>query len=162
MTYYIHIEDNKIISSGECPMGEPFQSIEISEELYNAFNAEPDKYMWDNQSYSIIENPNYEEITRQKEQAIIDNLTMTALDFITFLKQTGITDAQIEAYLNANLNVKHQLQFCQNVYCGVAKALMPITVGDITITAEMVETAFKIKNGLAVGNDSSNGGEQAS
>ena len=110
MTYYIHIEDNKIISSGECPMGEPFQSIEISEELYNAFNAEPDKYMWDNQSYSIIENPNYEEITRQKEQAIIDNLTMTALDFITFLKEAGITDAQIEAYLNANLNVKHQLQ----------------------------------------------------
>lgn len=144
MTYYIHIEDNKIISSGECPMGEPFQSIEISEELYNAFNAEPDKYMWN--GLEVVENPDYEEIKRQKEQAIIDNLTMTALDFITFLKQAGITDAQIEAYLNANLNVKHQLQFCQNVYCGVAKALMPISVGDITITAEMVETAFKIKN----------------
>lgn len=144
MTYYIHLEDNKIFSSGECPMGEPFQSIEVSEELYNAFNADPDRYMWN--GTEVVENPNYEEIKRQKEQAIIDNLTMTALDFITFLKQAGITDAQIEAYLNANLNVKHQLQFCQNVYCGVAKALMPISVGDITITAEMVETAFMIKN----------------
>ena len=146
MAYYIHIENNKIISSGECPMGEPFQSIEVTEELYNAFNAEPDKYTWN--GTGVIENPDYEEIKRQKEQAIIDNLTMTALDFITFLKQAGITDAQIEAYLNANLNVKHQLQFCQNVYCGVAKALMPISVGDITITAEMVETAFKAKHGI--------------
>lgn len=146
MTYYIHIENNQIFSSGECPMGEPFQSIEVSEELYNAFNAEPDKYMWN--GTEIVENPDYEEIKRQKEQAYIDSLTMTALDFITFLKQAGITDAQIEAYLNANLAVKHQLQFCQNVYCGVAKALMPISVGDITITAEMVETAFKIKNGV--------------
>ena len=146
MTYYIHLENNKIFSSGECPMGEPFRSIEVSEELYNAFNAEPDKYMWN--GAEVVENPDYEEIKRQKEQAIIDNLTMTALDFITFLKQAGITDAQIEAYLNANLNVKHQLQFCQNVYCGVAKALMPISVGDVTITAEMVETAFKIKNGV--------------
>lgn len=144
MTYYIHIEDNKILSSGECPMSEPFRSIEVSEELYNAFNTEPDKYMCN--GAEVVENPDYEEIKRQKEQAIIDNLTMTALDFITFLKQAGITDAQIEAYLNANLNVKHQLQFCQNVYCGVAKALMPISVGDITITAEMVETAFKVKN----------------
>ena len=142
--YYIHLEDNKIFSSGECLMGKPFQSIEVTEELYNAFNAEPDRYMWN--GTEIVENPDYEEIKRQKEQAIINNLTMTALDFITFLKQAGITDAQIEAYLNANLNVKHQLQFCQNVYCGVAKALMPISVGDITITAEMVETAFKIKN----------------
>ena len=149
MTYYISIENNEINGCGQCPCdNEGVIDIEVSEEIYNAFKADPDKYIWDNQSYSIIENPDYEEIKQQKEQAIINNLTMTALDFITFLKQAGITDEQIEAYLNANLDVKHQLQFCQNVYCGVAKALMPITVGDITITAEAVETAFKIKNGV--------------
>ena len=147
MTYYIFIEDGKINGAGQCPITSDTTEMidyEVTEELYNAFNAEPDKYMWN--GTEIVENPNYEEIKRQKRQAVIDNLTMTALDFITFLKQSGITDAQIEAYLNANLSVKHQLQFCQNVYCGVAKALMPITVGDLTITAEMVETAFKIKN----------------
>lgn len=144
MTYYIHIENNKIISCGECPMNEPAQNVEVTEEVYNDFVADHDKYIWNGSE--IVDNPNYEEIKQQKEQAIINNLTMTALDFITFLKQAGITDEQIEAYLNANLDVKHQLQFCQNVYCGVAKALMPISVGDITITAEMVETAFKVKN----------------
>lgn len=147
MTYYIYVTNNKLNGTGECYCDDDI-NVEVSEELHNDYDTNPDKYMWDNQSYSIIENPNYEEIKRQKEQAIIDSLTMTALDFITFLKQAGITDAQIEAYLNANLNIKHQLQFCQNVYCGVAKALMPISVGDITITAEMVETAFKIKNGV--------------
>ena len=79
----------------------------------------------------------------------IDTLTMTALDFVNFLKQAGLTDLQIEYYLNANISVKHQLQFCQNVYCGVAKALMPITYEGVTITADMVEQAFKIKNGVA-------------
>lgn len=78
----------------------------------------------------------------------VDTLTMTALDFVNFLKQAGLTDLQIEQYLNANITVKHQLQFCQNVYCGVAKALMPNTYEGITITAEMVEHAFKIKNGV--------------
>jgi hypothetical protein len=90
------------------------------------------------------------QITEQEPPAPIDidSLTMTALDFVTFLKQAGLTDLQIEQYLNANITVKHQLQFCQNVYCGVAKALMPITYEGITITAEMVEHAFKIKNGV--------------
>lgn len=83
----------------------------------------------------------------EKEEVRINNLTMTALDFINFLKQVGLTDEDIEDYLSANLNVKHQLQFCQNVYCGVAKALMPIKYNDKIITAEMVEQAFKIKNG---------------
>lgn len=78
----------------------------------------------------------------------IDTLTMTALDFVTFLKQAGLTDLQIEQYLQANISVKHQLEFCKDVYCGVAKALMPITYEGVTITAEMVEQAFKIKNGV--------------
>lgn len=149
MTYYIFIEDNKTNGAGQCEISSSDVEIinyEVTEELYNSFNEDPDRYMWNGSE--IVENPDYEEIKRQKEQAIIDNLTMTALDFITFLKSVGITDELIEMWLNMNLDVKHQLQFCQNVYCGVAKALMPISVGDVTITAEMVETAFKIKNGV--------------
>lgn len=76
--YYIHLENNKIFSSGECPMGEPFRSIEVSEELYNAFNAEPDKYIWNGEQ--IVENPDYEEIKRQKERLRLDALTLTPAD----------------------------------------------------------------------------------
>ena len=145
--YYIFIENNQINGCGQSPCnGDTVNNFEVSEEMYNVFNAEPDYYIWNGSE--IVENPDYEEIKRQKEQAYIDSLTMTALDFITFLKSVGITDELIEIWLNMNLDVKHQLQFCQNVYCGVAKTLMPITVGDITITAEMVENAFKAKYGI--------------
>ena len=79
----------------------------------------------------------------------IDKLTMTPLDFIGVLQSFGLTLLQINAYLESNLTVKIQLTYCDKVYCGVAKALMPITFDGITITAEMVEQAFKIKNGVA-------------
>lgn len=89
----------------------------------------------------------HEEEIRRKEEERVAKLTMTALDFITFLQLAGLTLEQINAYLEANLPVKMQLTYCQNVYCGVACALMPITVGDVTITKEMVILAFKKKNG---------------
>jgi DNA-binding transcriptional MerR regulator len=84
---------------------------------------------------------------QQEEAERVGELTMTALDFITFLRQCGLTLEQIRAYLNANIELDTQLTYCQNVYCKVARAIMPITLGDITITAEMVEQAFKRKNG---------------
>lgn len=93
----------------------------------------------------------------QKEQERINKLTMTALDFIGFLQDAGLTLEQINAYLEANLAVKIQLTYCQNVYCGVAKSLMPITFEDITITADMVEIAFRIKNGETIDEDNSAG-----
>lgn len=61
-----------------------------------------------------------------------------------------MTSEQIKTYLDANIDLDMQLKYCQNVYCGVAKALMPITLGDITITADMVEKAFRIKNGETI------------
>ena len=74
-----------------------------------------------------------------------DKLTMTPLDFLNFLKSTGLTDRNIEDYLNEHLEEKHQLQYCQSVHCGVVKALMPIQYAGVTITAQMVEEAFKAK-----------------
>ena len=84
----------------------------------------------------------------QKEQDKINMLTMTALDFIGVLKSAGLTSQQIEDYLNTHLDVKHQLQYCQNVYCGVVRQLVPLEVDGITITDEMVVTAFKAKHDL--------------
>ena len=146
MEYYLFIENGEINGCGQARcLDEDVINYAVSEEVFNNFIEDTDRYIWNGSE--IIENPNYEEAKRQKEEERIANLTMTALDFINFLKNVGLTDQDIEDYLNANLAVKHQLQFCQNVYCGVAKALMPIKYNGITITAEMVENAFRIKNG---------------
>ena len=139
MKYAVKINENFFTMFPEDNISEGF--MEISEDIYN----NSDMYIW--QDGELVVNPNYEAEQAAKEEERVNKLTMTALDFINVLKSAGFTDEQIESYLSSNLSVKHQLQFCQNVYCGVAKALMPITVGDITITADMVEIAFRLKNG---------------
>lgn len=142
MNYYAFIIDNEINGKGQCPCsGEGITCVEISEEIYNDL----DRYIWD--GTNIILNPNYEQEQAEKERERIGNLTMTALDFITFLRQVGLTLEQIRAYLDSNIELDTQLKYCQNVYCGVVLGILPITVGDITITPEMAIQAFKIKNG---------------
>lgn len=83
-------------------------------------------------------------------QEEINNLTMTALDFINFLRSCGLSLADIKRYLALNQELDTQLTYCQNVYCGVAKQVFikPITIDGITITAEMVEKAFRDKHGV--------------
>lgn len=146
--YYIFYDKNteKLNGAGQCLcLNEEIENIEVTEDFFNTFIGNADKYIYKDRE--IVENPNYEEIQKQKEQDRINNLTMTALDFIGVLQGFGLTLEQINAYLESNLAVKMQLTYCQNVYCGVVKQLMPITVGDIMITADMVEIAFRIKNG---------------
>lgn len=143
--YYVFITNNQINGKGECECtGDDTFSVEVSEEIYNDL----ERYMWN--GTEIVLNPNYEQEQAQKEAERIGNLTMTALDFITFLRQCGLTLEQIKAYLDSNIELDTQLKYCQNVYCKVARSVMPITVGNITITAEMVENAFKVKNGEEV------------
>ena len=87
------------------------------------------------------------EEVQQKEQERINNLTMTPLDFIGVLQSLGLNLEQINAFLESNLNIKMQLTYCNSVYCGVVKSFLPITIEGITITPEMVESAFIAKNG---------------
>jgi len=123
------------------------KNIEVSEEYYN--NAKiygVNYYKYENGE--IVLNPNYEQEQAEKEYERVGELTMTALDFITFLRQCGLTLEQIRTYLDNNLELDTQLTYCQNVYCKVARQVFkkPLTIGNVTITAEMVENAFKIKN----------------
>lgn len=119
------------------------------ERFYNNVLPLPDdyeqgKYIVANNE--LVLNPDFEEEKERQEQDRIDRLTMTALDLITAVKLFGVTDKQVEDFLNANLDIKHQLQFCQNVYCGVVKSFCPITIGEVEITTEVVEQLFKNKN----------------
>ena len=111
------------------------------------FTAERNKYYADdNGEWQARTDEEAAQITAEEKAERINNLTMTPLDFINFLVDSGLTLEQVNTYLEANLSVKMRLTYCQNVYCGAAKALMPITVDDITITADMVEEAFLAKN----------------
>lgn len=151
--YFAHINSKEVLVQFDLSQivkdeydSENVKNIEVTEEIYNNAKQYGDNY-YIYSNGEIILNPNYEQEQAQKEAERVGELTMTALDFVTFLRQSGLTLEQIRAYLDSNIELDTQLKYCQNVYCKVARSVMPITVGDITITSEMVENAFKVKNG---------------
>ena len=144
--YNAFIEDEKITGAAPNTIKQGALCVEITEEQYNSMlQYGINYYMWNGSE--VVLNPNYEEEQAQKEQERINNLTMTPLDFIGVLQSLGLTLEQINAFLESNLNIKMQLTYCNSVYCGVVKSFLPITVDGVTVTPEMVESAFITKNG---------------
>lgn len=141
MTYYIHIENNKIISSGEFPMGEGFQSIEVTEEIYNSFIEDNLRYIWDGEK--IIENPNYEKDKADAEHARIMEMKMTPLDFLKAIEQYDITYDMVKQFMAENPLIERELRFCQFVY---RKHPMLDELATYGITSEILDTIFKEAN----------------
>lgn len=83
----------------------------------------------------------------QEKENLINHLTCTALDLITFIKSLGLTDEQVLAYLQANPSLQLQLTFCKDIYCGVVRQLCPIKINEkLTLTDEQIIKFFKDKN----------------
>ena len=141
--FYVE-KDNKIVL-----FNEDKQVILNTQEVFSDYAGleikETDRPIVD---YQFADTEKFIAAQNKREQDKINMLTMTALDFIGVLKSAGLTSQQIEDYLNANLEIKHQLQYCEKVYCGVVRQLVPLEVEGITITDEMVVAAFKAKHGL--------------
>ena len=67
MAYYLMIEDNKILGASQAQSGGNIIDVEVTEEVYNSYGEDHDRYIWDGSE--VIENPNYEEIKRQQQEA---------------------------------------------------------------------------------------------
>ena len=125
MKFYSRTENGIVTSENkEALLKYYFEAFECPEDY------EPDKY-----------------ILGDREEEHLNHLRMTALDLITAIKNLGVTDQQVEDFLNNNLNIKHQLQFCQHVYFGVVRQLLPLNIEGKEITVDVVENLFKAKNG---------------
>ena len=91
-----------------------------------------------------------QEEANKLEQEKINHLICTALDLATFIKQAGLTDAEVLQFLNANPSIQLQLTLCKDVYCGVVRQLCPLKINDtVTLTDEMVVSFFKKKHNIA-------------
>jgi len=142
--YYIQDSNNKIVLADD-----------DKQKLINTLNFiieyKDFKILETDENHTIYDNKlltkeEAQELENKKEEDRINNLTMTPLDFIKSLRTLGLTLTQINEYLESNLEVETQLKYCQNVYCRVVKQLCPITVGEVEITSDMVESLFKEKN----------------
>lgn len=78
--YYIFIENEKINGAGQARvLNEEIMNIEVTEEVYNAYIVEPDKYMWDEEKQEVIENPNYEQEQAQaRTKEFYSNFVVTS------------------------------------------------------------------------------------
>ena len=90
-----------------------------------------------------------QEEAEKLEQEKINHLTCTALDLATFIKQAGLTDAEVLQFLNANPSLQIQLTLCKDVYCGVVRQLCPLKITEtLTLTDDMVVEFFKKKHNI--------------
>lgn len=90
-----------------------------------------------------------QEEAEKLEQEKINHLTCTALDLITFIKQTGLTDVEILQFLNVNPSLQLQLTLCKDVYCGVVRQLCPLKITEtLTLTDDAVVQFFKEKHNI--------------
>lgn len=67
MKYYIFVQDNKLNGAGNCPqMTEGVTNLEVTQAVYDAYCAEPEKYIYD--GTGIADNPNYEKEQEEKRK----------------------------------------------------------------------------------------------
>lgn len=138
---FYRIKENKICDYADYQYAEDCKETSIITQA--ELDAHPNKVII--QDDVLVLNPNYEKEEEEKEAERVNNLTMTPLDFIKVLEGMGLELSQINDFLEENLEIKMQLTYCNSVYCGVVKSFLPIEIDGITITAPMVEAAFKAK-----------------
>ena len=82
MTYYIFKENGKLNGCGQCKqLTEGVENIEVTEEVYNAFSAEPEKFIYSDSG--IIENPDYaKEQAQAREKTFDEEFFLTSLGYI--------------------------------------------------------------------------------
>lgn len=105
------IEDSQIIGASQCKSGEPIIDVEVSEELYNLWKEDNDRYIY--QDGEIIPNPNYETIKREqkrqrKRQEILDELD--ALDLKSIRAIRANDEEYIAQYEAQAQELRKQLQ----------------------------------------------------
>ena len=82
MTYYIFLENGKLNGAGQCQqLTEGIENIEVSEEVYNLYNEEPEKFIYSDGK--IVENSEYDTILAQaREKKFNEEFFNTSLGFI--------------------------------------------------------------------------------
>lgn len=151
MTYYIFRENDKLNGAGQCrQLTNGIESIEVNEELYNDYISDPNKYIWNGSE--IVENPDYEEIRKQKEKERIGQLTMTKRVFALGLKQYGISYSQLKELIATNEDAQLEWDLCVELQRN--NPLLDVMASQMGITSVQLDDMFKIANGEINGNTS--------
>lgn len=103
--YSLSVANNKLIGIGvkgysEMGVDYPITEIEVSEEVYNDYKLNPNKYMY-SEGQAIV-NPNYEqEETQKREQEFKKDFFLTSLGWIR--RKPTLADGTEDDFLNNDL-----------------------------------------------------------
>lgn len=148
--YYIFVDNNKLNGCGQfyCE-----GAIEVSDEVYNNFIADNDRYIYSDGA--IVENPDYEEIKRQKHRQELDALTLTPADVERALyKAKGMDFEDLKALISQalpNVDIKGlSIEFrAKDFYRGAVAngiRLFDVVGQLLNITSEQLDKFFETKD----------------
>jgi hypothetical protein len=142
--YYIFIQDNTVNGAGQCPcLDESVKNFEVSEELFNDFIKDSDKYIWNGED--VVENPEYDKVKEQKRKEHIQSLTCTKRDFALILQKYGISYSQLKELIATNDNAQLEWDLCTGLLR--SNPLLDLMAGQLNITSEQLDNLFLYANG---------------
>ena len=142
--YIIFVQNGKINGSGECPcLNEDVINYEVSEELYNAFNENPEMYVYSNGE--IIIDPDYEEHEAQREKERVGRLQVTKRVFALALQQLGISYSQLKNLISTNEQAQLEWDLCVELQRN--NPLLDVMAAQMGISSETLDMIFKKANG---------------
>lgn len=133
MTYYFHIQDNKIISKGQAKLLNG-DNIEVNEDIYN----HSERYIY--QDSEIILDPDYEVKQVEKEAKKIAQLKLTKREvFLALYKNKGITPEEIKASIT-NTEALIEFEYAAEYYRG--NPLINVIGNSLGYTKEELDYLF--------------------
>jgi len=118
-------------------------AVTIDSSIYEAFLAEPQKYIV-TEDNKIILNENYDAEQAAKEQERIAKLHMTKYDFFKYvLEPNGITFANLQEVLQTNDALNAAFSLCNHVYRGDETLNQFIFAQIPSLTAEALTAIFE-------------------
>lgn len=108
---YIQIDNDNLIAWSEKEFEGYTKEVSVD---YDDFTQNTGKYIFSDGT--IIKNPNWEKEQEEKEKERIARLNMTKLDFSNYLKELGVTYAQLKELLATDEEAQRQWELCERVY----------------------------------------------
>lgn len=150
--YKLCIANNKLIGIDclgyqEQGVSYPISKVEVSEEIYNDYKQNPDKYIY--KDGQIVESPDYEEMQKQKEKERINSLTMTKRVLALGLQKLGISYTQLKELIASNEQAQLEWDLC--IELERSNPLLDLMGSQLGITSEQIDEMFRIANGEDTG-----------
>jgi hypothetical protein len=145
--YYLFIDNGKINGGSdllqENVWTENYFQVEVSEELYNDYLANRDKYIY--VDGEVIVDPDYEEHEAEREKARIGELQVTKRVFALALQQLGISYSQLKELIASNEQAQLEWDLC--VELQRKNPLLDVMASQLGVSSETLDMIFKRANG---------------